>query len=300
MSRSNESLAMLLLLDATAEAAREEGQRARDQRVEQVRLEAQRAAGRRQGSDYLAMILAVGAAVTVLVPWLIGHFLLTKTSVLKADPSVYVPDIRGISDHFLATYLGGLVPVALGLGVFLVARRPWQHRIASVVIGWIAVAASLIILLPAAMGQWKHAEANSAAKLRETAFPFSAKFLNCASWTIGGENGVHQTELWQVHLGQVQGTPGRDCNRVFVYRGWQFVVQHDLPEGNFFTRDITVNYIGWPKPYEDSGGGDIFSEFTTSGVREPMNPNATSIDLLTTSGQRLVFTLAGEGPFDLR
>lgn len=300
MTRSNESLALLILLDATSESACEQGRRIRESRVEQARVQAQGEARQRQGGDSLAMVAAVGLAVTVLGPWLLGHFLMTKTFVLEADPKVYEDQIRGLSDHFWATYLGGLVPVVLALGIFLVARRPWQHRTFAVVVGWIAVASSLVILLPTAMGQWEAAEEKSAAKLRETAFPFGDRFLNCDSWNIGSENGIHQPELWQVHLGQVSGTAGRGCNRVSIYRGWQFVVKHDLPPGNFFTGDITVNYPGWPEPYDNSHSGDIFSKSRSTGSRLPMNPNATSVDLLTENGQRLVFPLAGEGPFDLR
>lgn len=311
MSRSNESLALLMLLDATAETARETGQQRREQRAaaerariaaeaEAVRQQAAMAAERRRGGDAFAMMVAAGLAVTVLGPWLIGHFLMTETFVLSPDERVYDDEIRGISDHFWATYLGGLVPVVLLLGVFLVARPPWQGRKRTVVVGWIAIGATLVLLLPTAMNKWQRAENMSAIKLRETAFPFADRYLDCASWNIGGENGVQQRELWQVHLGQLKGTPGRGCNRVNIYRGWEFVTAYNLPEGNFFTGDIVVNYPGWTEPYESSSSGDIYSVSTKTGVRNPMNPNATNIDLMTETGQRLVFPLAGEGPFELR
>lgn len=287
--------------EQSCRAAREAAERARREAAAAADASARRGVARRlSDGDLTAVKVAAVAAITVVIPWLIGHFLLTKTFVLKADPAVYEPDIRGLGDHFLATYLGGLVPILLAAGVFVVARRPWDMRMRNVVLGWVVIGATLLVLLPTSMGKWETAERHAADQLRETAFPFAKRFLQCASWNIGGENGLQQPELWQVHLGQLQGTPGRECNRVLIYRGWQLVNTYDLPSGKFFTGNIVVNYQGWPEPYKDTGGGNIFSQNTNTGVRQPMNPKATSIDLGVDSGQRLVFTLAGEGPFDLR
>lgn len=311
MSRSNESLALLLLLDATADTAQEAGRERRERRsaeerariereAAEVRRRAEEAASSRKGGDTLAFMSAGVLAVTVLGPWLIGHFLMTKTFVLGDDPRVYEPEVRGIGDHFWATYLGGLVPVLLLAGIFVVARPPWQGRMVHVVIGWVAVAGALVVLLPTAMNEWHDAESVSAAKLRETAFPFADRYFNCESWTIAAENGLQQPELWQVHLAQSKGTPGSKCNRVVIYRGWQRVTSNDLPDGNWFAGDIVVNYPGWPEPYETSSSGDVYAVSRDSGERRAMNPKATSIDLGTESGQRLIFNLAGEGPFELR
>lgn len=273
---------------------------------EAERLQAQQAsasaAALRRRRDSLAALAAAFLAVTVLVPFLIGHFLLTKTFVLRPDPRVYDEQARGMGDHFLATYLAGLVPIALVLGIFLVARRPWQNRMISVVCGWALVIGSVAVLLPAAMSKWHEAEQTTIAKLRETPFPFSDRYFDCASWSISAENGAQQPELWQVHLGRTKGTNVDGCNHVSVYRGWQYVGSFGLPAGDIFTRAITVNHVGWDSPYHVEGSSDIASMNRVTGAPRPMNPMATNVDLPTKNGRVLVFNLdgAGAGGFELR
>lgn len=288
---SNEYLALSLLADATAENAREDGRRIRDERAEQNRQRIRLAAAERSGADILALMGAGLLAITVLIPWLVGHFLLRKTFVLRANPAVYESEARGLADHFLATYLGGLVVVVLGLGIFLVARRPWQGRVGTVVGGWIAVLGALVVLLPIAGSQWDAAEHKTIKHLRETAFPFSKRFYECAGWTIGAENGAHDPELWQVYLAQVKGTSGSACNRVHIYRGWQPAGYYDLPDADTFTGEIIVGYVDWTEPYRQTGSADVFSYHKNSGEKVPMNPLATNIELLTTNGHTLEFTL---------
>lgn len=104
---SNDTLVLALLLDASAETAREQGQRIRDQRAEEARGRVRSAASDLSGNDTMAVLFAGFLAITVLAPFLIGHFLMTETFVLKPDPGVYEESVRGISDHFWATYLGG-------------------------------------------------------------------------------------------------------------------------------------------------------------------------------------------------
>lgn len=245
----------------------------------------------RSTGDLLATLGAGALAITVLVPFLIGHFLLTKTFVLKPNAGVYDGSARGILDHFFATYLAGLVPIALALGIFLVARRPWQGRAVAVVGGAIVLIGSLVILLPMAMSKWNGAEQKTIAKLRETAYPFSAHYYTCANWTIHAENGVHDPELWQVHLAQVKGTYGDGCNRVWVYRGWQPVSNYDLPGGDVFTGEAIVNHFNWPSPVREQGTGEFSSTDSATGASVPMNPMGTNFDLPTANGQVLSFTL---------
>ena len=302
MSQSNDTLALALLVDATAESAREQGQSVRDSRDEQARREIAAAARRRRDGDVRALMLAGFLAVTVLAPFLIGHFLLTETFVLELDPGVYYDEVRGIGDHFLATYLAGLIPIAATLGVFLVARTPWQGRMVAVSAGWLVLLGSVAVLLPVAQSQWHDAEQQTIAKLRETPFPFDERYYNCESWEIHAENGIHQPELWQVHLGRLKGSDVDGCNRVNVYRGWQLVGVYNLPDGDTFTGDAVINHVGWDSPYEVSGSGEVWSENSSTGVQMPMNPVATNFDLGTANGRRLNFSLDGAGfdHFELR
>lgn len=293
MTRSNDSLALALLVDATAEDAREQGQRVRDSRTEQRRREVAARASRLKDVDRQAVMVAVFLTATVLVPFLIGHFVLTKTFVLEPNPGVYAAEVRGIGDHFLATYLAGLIPIIFLLGIFLVARRPWDGRRLSMVGGCVAIAGSLIVLLPTAQAQWQEAESKTVAKLRETAFPFDERYFDCESWYIHAENGAQQPELWQVHLGRLKGSDVDGCNRVNVYRGWQFVGAYNLPDGDTFTGHIVINHVGWDEPLESDGGTTVYSSNRETGRRIAMNPVGTNIDLETESGRRLEFSLDG-------
>lgn len=270
--------------------------------AEAVAAETARAAQRRSAGDIRAIRWAVALALTGVVPFLIGHFLLTKTFILKPNPGVYDGQARGIVDHLLATYLAGLVPIALALGIFLVARPPWQGRTVAVVVGAIALAGSVVVLLPMAISKWNAAEQKTIAKLRETAYPFSDRYYSCANWKIHAENGLHDPELWQVYLAQVKGTSGSACNRVWVYRGWQPVSSFDLPDGDAFTGEAIVNHFDWTNPIHEQGTGDIWSQNSATGARVAMNPMATNIELPTANGQVLQFTLdvAGTGGFRLK
>lgn len=156
---------------------------------------------------------------------------MTRTFVLEPDPDVYVEEVRGIWDHFLATYLAGLIPIATLLGAFLVLRRPWARRTWPVVTGGLALVSAVALLLPVTKSEWHDAEQTTVVKLRETAFPYAEMYVDCVSWTIGAENGAHQPELWQVHLGLAKGSSVDGCNLAAVYRGWRFVGNFTLPEG---------------------------------------------------------------------
>ncbi|OMC39019.1 hypothetical protein A5740_02980 [Mycobacterium sp. GA-1841] len=292
---SNAELALALLLDACAESALERGQQIQEDRAEEVRRRARSAASDATTYDVMAVMFAGLLAVTVLVPFLIGHFLMTKTFVLKPDPRVYEDVVRGISDHFWATYLGGLLPIVLLMGLFLVLRRPWEYRRVSVVGGAVALIGTLAFLLPLAQSQWRDAERTTIAKLRETAFPFDDRYYNCESWDFDAENGSHDAELWQVHLGRLKGTNPDGCNRVNVYRGWQFVGAYNLPDGDTFTGEIVVNAVSWTEPVRATSSRSFSQHSTKTGLRTPMNPIATNINLLTENGHVLDFSLDGAG-----
>ena len=305
-----DEIAMTLLVDAATAMASEQGQQARDARAEEVRAEqeeqdrrnrqaaeererqASTAARRLVQQDRWAASYAAIAAVTVLVPFLIGHIGMRRTFVLRPSNAVYDPQVRSIFGAFKADYVAGMVPIVLVLALFLLVR-PWSRRTASVVAGWGLVGAT-IVLLTVAMSSWDAAEFGEAAKLRETEYPFSSKYLTCGSWTFEAENGAAQTELWQVYLAQTVGTPGWECNRVNVYRGWTFVGAIDLDQGDTFTGDATVANSTWSQPFDASQARDIYST-APDGTRVPMNPIGTQMNLQTTQGRTLSFSLDGAG-----
>ena len=295
MATSNEALALTLLTDATAEEAHTQGQRARDERIEAARSRVQEAAGSRGDGDMMAAFFATALAITVLGPFLIGHFLMAKTFVLKPDPGVYNHTIPGYrrpllrdlprrlgADRLAARYLLGH-PYTVAVPPrrsdrWLAGDRRDPHFPDSN--GPVEVACS---------------RTESMAKLRETAFPFASQYLTCASWTVAAENGAKDRELWQVYLAQRQNSGVNGCNRVVVYRGWEFVGQYDLPDANIFTSTVEVNYPGWSKPFRQQGSGNVVAEFTNTGQTYAMNPICTNIALATATGLTLEFSLDGAG-----
>lgn len=302
---SNDALALALLIDATADIARERGQRVRDEQDEQsdeTRRDAPNAASRLGWQDIKATIAAVVLAATVRFPVLIGQFVMTKTFVLEPDPNVYEASVRGIDDPYFSFYLAGLIPIALLLGIFLVVRRPWAGRRVAVAGGIVLLIGTLVILLPTAMSKWHEAEGKAIAKLRETSFPFERKHYSCASWTFEAENGAHDAELWQVYLGTLGDAPGQGCNRAIVYRGWRFVGAYNLPDGDTFTGEIVVDTPDWAEPERATSSTNFASRPNTTSRRARLNPNDTNVTLPTTNGRVLDFSLdgAGQNGFELR
>ncbi|WP_431240990.1 hypothetical protein ACQ86B_29135 (plasmid) [Mycolicibacterium aichiense] len=288
-------MALILLVDATAEEARDQGRRAREARQEAARRQVRAAAEERQGGDYFAVMVVGALAITVLGPYLIGHLLMTKTFVLKPDPAVYEQSLRGLWDHFWPTYLAGLVPILLILAAFLLLRTPWEGRRGSVIIGGVALVGCLAVVLPYSMSLWHQDEMKTAAKLRETAFPFSDRFYTCGGWDFRAENGIHEPELWQVYLAQVKGFDGKECNRVNVYRGWQYVGVYTLPGGDTFTGEIRVNHVGWDHDISADHSTTFYQTDGKTHEVTPMNPVATNVDLPTERGMTLTFSLDGAG-----
>ncbi|EHB48666.1 serine/threonine protein kinase [Mycolicibacterium rhodesiae JS60] len=259
----------------------------------QAEAAAQARADDRNGRDRVCMVVAAVLCITVLVPLGIGYFAMSKTPLLKPDPAVFDAGVRKWSDAFGAYYFAGVLPILLILAAALL-WPPLQRRPLSVVVGCLAILGALISG-SLATSKWTETEQARATKLRETPFPFADRYIDCASWNISAEDGAHQPELWQVHLGQTKGTSPDGCNQVSVYRGWQFVGLYNLPNGDVFTRDITVNHAGWTKPYQQTGSGDIWQTSNKTGERTPMNPLATNVDLPTKDGHVLDFNLDGAG-----
>lgn len=222
---------------------------------------------------------AMALAVTVVGPNLLGHFLLRKTFLLCPNSSVHNDQVRGLADHFLPDYCAGSLVVALAISVYLLVRL-WEFRTPSIVIGWALVAVSLMWLLPTTRSSGNRAEAVSIDHLRETVFPFASQYVECRDWTFDAENSTHQSELWQVYLGRTAGTgsSGGGCNRIAVYRGWQFVGAYDLVDDTFGST-ITVNKPDRSKPFTLQGSGSI-----SQTNRLHMDPGVVGVTLPTEAG----------------
>ncbi|MFI7000830.1 hypothetical protein [Nocardia sp. NPDC050175] len=237
-------LAAVLLADATAGQAREQHQRlradeaeARRRRADVTEQEQRRKAQGRRENDYAAMVFAALICLTVLGPYLIGHFAIRRTSLLAPDLRVFDGAVRGLTDHFGPDYLAGAAAVTAVLAVFLLVR-PWSFRVSSVVIGWALVAGLVAWLLPLTTTKWHDAEQTSVTKLASTAFPFNDRFYSCdgyrysINWSAGAVGGA-RSEVWQIYLSQAAGFAG-GCNRIDVYNGWQRVGVFTTGDGDTF------------------------------------------------------------------
>jgi hypothetical protein len=177
--------------------------------------------------------------VTVLVPWLIGRFLLRDSIVLERNPDVFDLSVRAGGSYFLADYLSGLlVP-----GVFAVAfllLRPWVRRTGYVAVGFV-LAGLLLVTLVGARSVWTAREAASAEMLRNGAFPFHERVESTCFGeddfraVIDGRNysvGVHQSEHDDMFISY--------CNRIDVYQGWTLAGQVDLEDNSSILKAFSI------------------------------------------------------------
>lgn len=304
----NTRVAQLILLESvlgTALTQAGQAQQQRDAAEERERLhrvqERARLAKPRRDNDYMAMGSAGLACVTVLGPYLLGHFALRKTFLLAPDSRVFDEQARGLADHFWADYLGGVTAIGALLAVFLLVR-PREFRQREMIIGGVIAAVTVLVLLPTTLSWWHEAEGNTVTSLRESAFPFAARYVDCASWEIEAENERWQHELWQVHLGQTKGSPRvSECNQVSVYRGWERVGSFDLDNNDHFTESITVRDVTWSAPFTTDRSTTIYST-TAQGTRVRMKPADVTVELPTTDGRTITFDLVGSaaGRFEVR
>ncbi|MEV4154902.1 hypothetical protein AB0J48_17945 [Nocardia salmonicida] len=301
-------MAQLILLESvlgTAVTQAGQAQQQRDAAEERERLqrvqERARLAKPRRDNDYTAMGLAGLACITVLGPYLLGHFALRKTFLLAPDTRVFDEQARGLADHFWADYLGGVTTIGTLLAVFLLVR-PREFRQREMIIGGVIAAVTMLVLLPTTLSWWHEAEGKTVTSLRESAFPFAARYMDCASWEIEAENERWQNELWQVHLGQTKGSPRvNECNQVSVYRGWERVGSFDLDNNDYFTETITVRDVTWSAPFTTDRSTTIYST-TAQGIRIRMKPTDVTVELPTTDGRTITFDLADSaaGRFEVR
>jgi hypothetical protein len=304
----NTRVAQLILLESVLGTALTQARQAEEQRdatEERERLQREQErrglARPRRDNDYTALGLAGLACITVIGPYLLGHFALRKTFLLAPDSRVFEEEARGLADHFWADYLGGVTTIGALLAMFLLLR-PREFRQREMIIGGVIAALTVVVLLPTTLSWWNEAEAKTVTSLRESAFPFTARFVNCASWEIEAENGLSQSELWQVHLGQTKGSPRvSECNQVSVYRGWERVDSFDLDNNDHFTESITVRDVNWSEPFTTDRSTTIYST-TAQGARTRMKPADVTVELPTTSGRTVAFNLADSaaGRFEVR
>lgn len=185
---------------------------------------------KRKGTDLALNLFGIGACVTVLVPWLLGRFVL-RDSFFRGSEGVYDGAVRQDGSYFFSDWVMGCA-VILFLLAFLLIIRPWSGRIGTVVWGFVLIAASASFLIPTSVHAWSNAEETSRIALSKTSYPFSEKKYSCGSETILATDG----NLWQVHQAQRAGSTSSGCDRVAIYAGWMDKGRVDLAPGEIISK----------------------------------------------------------------
>lgn len=231
-----------------------------------------RRAAERTKSDIRMIVTWFCLCVTVLVPYLIGHFGIRRTNWLPADSALFDARVRGLATYFLPDYLSGVITLSLLLSAFMLLRN-WNRRTPNIIGAAALTLACAFVVYPFALEKWRTAETESIHKLATTAFPFDDQYYTCDSaiyeieWTNGAE------EPWQIYLARTQNSQD-GCNLVEVYRGWTYIGSFAMHDGDVFTPGT------WNNTDISSGG------FTLDQIW---------INLATDNGGTLRFTLAGAG-----
>lgn len=184
-------------------------------------------AARRHDAWVLGGFAVLG--VTVLVPWLVGRFLLRDSVVLEQNPNVFDTSVRDGGSYFFSDYLSGLlVPGVLAVAFLLL--RPWARRTGFVAAAFF-LAGLMLVTLVGARVVWNTQEETSAETLRSGAFPFHERVPSTCFGdkdfraVLDGRNytvGVHQTDHGEMFLTY--------CNRINVYHGWTLAGQVNLED----------------------------------------------------------------------
>lgn len=202
-------------------------------------------ASRRRRTDTVLVILTLLSSATVLVPWLLGRFLLRDNALRPLSSTVYDTAIRTNGTYFLSDWLAGMCLLFVVLALFLILR-PWSLRVGFVVVGFVALVVGAGVFGPVSAHLWNSDEGLSADRLETTAYPWSDTKFECdsESATFGGA-------LWQAHTARTQGLAG-GCDRVVIYRGWEPVGWAQLKSGQT-EAGITIQRNGVVYVKDDAG-----------------------------------------------
>ncbi|MEP9385591.1 hypothetical protein, partial [Nocardioides sp. KR10-350] len=224
--------------EAEERRQREQHEEEDRQRKATAAAAAARGAANRRTFDWSVVVLAVGACVTVLVPWLIGRFALRDRFGRATSVAVFDPAVRKAGDYFLTDWLSGTCVILVVAGVVILAGRYWPRRILSIAMAFAMIGAALFYLRPIAISKWSEAEAHSAMLLETTAFPFSDRYKTCGSDTLTFTRDDGTKYVVSAFSAHISGTADEGCNRVEIYRGWCPVKTINLPSGAWIQDNV--------------------------------------------------------------
>ncbi|RKR76287.1 hypothetical protein [Frondihabitans australicus] len=212
-----------------------------DARLRDVRA----SAARHRSADVVLIVLTLLLSATVLVPWLLGRFLLRDTLFRPEASSVFDIAIRKNGTYFLSDWTAGLAVLFVFLGLALVLR-PWSLRIGRVVFGFLFLAVGAGVFGPVSSHLWSLDEHVSADRLRTTAYPWSDTKYECDE-----QEAMFSGDLWQAHTARTEGLDG-GCDRIVVYKGWEPVGWAQLPHGKTES-SLVIQNNGLVQVKDDNG-----------------------------------------------
>lgn len=224
--------------DVQAEAERKrasaQAQRAAAEAAAARRARAATAARARREADKVVIGGAVASCVTVLIPWLLGHFVLQDQLLWKTHPGVFDTSARSAGGYFSSNWQAGSSVVIVAAALFLLVRS-WRGRTISVIIAIAAIVGACAWLIPMSVQNWDSAEAKTVHKLRTTDYPFASHYYTCgqAGVLVGGHP-------WTLFSAQVKGSNVNGCNRLNLYHGWKPITSIDLKAGRLVS-DVSVH-----------------------------------------------------------
>jgi hypothetical protein len=181
----------------------------------------------RRALDGNATVLAVIAAVTVLVPWGVGHLWWRRKLV---ETTVAPPrDLRALpTGHtFVPEYVFGLLVVAGVLGLVLV-RPPWRGRVVSLLAG--------LVLIGGGLASQRAANAiadayNRAGVHAYASGPVPTKVIGTV---CGGDVWTSTTPVAGVRWRYTLVSHDGECGRMVGYAGWHRVWRRDAAGADSF------------------------------------------------------------------
>lgn len=170
--------------------------------------------------------------ITVLIPWLIGKYLLRDSSFFKQGQGVFDTSVRDAGKYFLSDYLSGLLIPGVIVAAFLLLR-PWVRRAMLVVVG-LGLVVAILVTLGIAKAKWLDNERLSAEVLFSGKYPFAARHGDLC---LGGDaaSKIMNGRVVSAGLRNGQSTDpfASHCNKIDVYQGWTQVAEFELPPDSY-------------------------------------------------------------------
>ncbi|WP_327635062.1 protein kinase [Kribbella sp. NBC_00482] len=203
----------------------------------------------RRRADVRAIWYGVIACVTVLLPWLLGRYVLRGQWPRLESSGVFDGDARGSGDYFMTDWGTGCLAIAVLVAGFIFFR-PWRGRVRMLVVAALGLGAAYYWGVPLDQQEWNFREAVTTVRLRSTPYPFDTKYYTCGSAMVSFDSSVVDKSkpdvVYSLHTARVKGSTSPLCNLIDFYEGWRRVKSFKLRAGQYvesstFSSPVSVN-----------------------------------------------------------